>query len=301
MLALCMTDMLNFRELTISDFPKLKRFYEQYGNASCDCTICGTYMWRDYLNIRIAMDETQLIIYQQLDGKDLFYMPMMEDKKQGIREIMDYMKTVNRDCYFYPVTPEELPLFHEMGFSTEVEKTPDWNDYVYQISDLAAFRGKKYHGHKNHVNKFNSTYNNVDFLNIRDLPRQKCLDFLIDYIAKEDKDSILAKEENIRAIEILEKLDIMDVIGFVLQVDGRIIGLEVGEIINDYYYSHIEKADRSYFGAYSRLVQFTAQKLEGTVTYMNREEDLGDLGLRQSKRSYRPCGFIEKLQVLVKA
>ena len=28
-------------------------------------------------------------------------------------------------------------------------------------------------------------------------------------------------------------------------MDGKIVGLEVGEILGDYYYSHIEKADKA--------------------------------------------------------
>ena len=84
--------MLDFRRIEMSDFPALRKMYEKYGNWSCDCTICGTYMWRDYLDIRISLEEEKLIVYQQLDGKHLFYIPLMEDRIAGIREIVAYMK-----------------------------------------------------------------------------------------------------------------------------------------------------------------------------------------------------------------
>ena len=75
--------MLDFRRIEMSDFPALRKMYEKYGNWSCDCTICGTYMWRDYLDIRISLEEEKLIVYQQLDGKHLFYIPLMEDRIAG--------------------------------------------------------------------------------------------------------------------------------------------------------------------------------------------------------------------------
>ena len=78
--------MLDFRRIEMSDFPALRKMYEKYGNWSCDCTICGTYMWRDYLDIRISLEEEKLIVYQQLDGKHLFYIPLMEDRIAGIRD-----------------------------------------------------------------------------------------------------------------------------------------------------------------------------------------------------------------------
>ena len=72
-----------------------------------------------------------------------------------------------------------------------------------------------------------------------------------------------------------------------------------GEILGDYYYSHIEKADKTYNGVYSKLVQLVSQDLQEKVKYMNREEDLNEPGLRRSKRGYKPIGYIEKNQVKI--
>ena len=74
--------MLDFRRIEMSDFPALRKMYEKYGNWSCDCTICGTYMWRDYLDIRISLEEEKLIVYQQLDGKHLFYICLLYTSQQ---------------------------------------------------------------------------------------------------------------------------------------------------------------------------------------------------------------------------
>lgn len=284
----------------MSDFPAIRKMYEKYGNWSCDCTICGTYMWRDYLDIRISLDEEKLIVYQQLDGKHLFYIPLMEDRIKGMKEIVAYMKEQGEDCYFYPAANEEMHLFEEAGYEIETERDEGWNDYVYDITALANMRGKKYHNHKNHINKFNALYENVELLDIRDVEPEEYLQFLDDYVKSEHKKATIAKEENVKAKEVLSDLDAYGVIGYVLKVDGKIAGLEVGEILGEYYYSHIEKADKSYNGVYSKLVQLVSQDLQEKVKYMNREEDLNEPGLRRSKRGYKPIGYIEKNQVLIK-
>ena len=190
--------MLDFRRIEMSDFPALRKMYEKYGNWSCDCTICGTYMWRDYLDIRISLEEEKLIVYQQLDGKHLFYIPLMEDRIAGIREIVAYMKEQGEECYFYPVANEELPLFEEAGYRIETERDEGWNDYVYDITALANMKGKKYHNHKNHINKFNALYENVELLDIRDVEPAEYLQFLDDYVKSEHKKATIAKEENIK-------------------------------------------------------------------------------------------------------
>ena len=160
-------------------------------------------------------------------------------------------------------------------------------------------KGKKYHNHKNHINKFNALYENVELLDIRDVEPAEYLQFLDDYVKSEHKKATIAKEENVKAKEVLSDLEAYGVVGYVLKVDGKIVGLEVGEILGDYYYSHIEKADKTYNGVYSKLVQLVSQDLQEKVKYMNREEDLNEPGLRRSKRGYKPIGYIEKNQVKI--
>jgi hypothetical protein len=45
---------------------------------------------------------------------------------------------------------------------------------------------------------------------------------------------------------------------------------------------------------YQYMNQAFAAMLPPHYTYLNREQDLGDEGLRQAKLTYRPCGFVKK-------
>jgi hypothetical protein len=46
-------------------------------------------------------------------------------------------------------------------------------------------------------------------------------------------------------------------------------------------------------------MRIAAHSAAPSLRYINREDDSGDLGLRQSKLAYRPCALLEKSIVVV--
>ena len=86
-----------------------------------------------------------------------------------------------------------------------------------------------------------------------------------------------------------------------LKANGKVVGFSCGEIVGDTLIIHVEKADTDFSGAYQMLVNEYAKRFvtEG-VAYINREEDTGDEGIRQSKESYHPLRLLEKYLVTVK-
>jgi len=78
------------------------------------------------------------------------------------------------------------------------------------------------------------------------------------------------------------------------------VALSILEIIdNKYAFTHFEKADIANFpGIGSFLNQQVASLLASHgIQYINIEQDLGIAGLRMSKRSYFPCGYLRKFSV----
>jgi len=65
-------------------------------------------------------------------------------------------------------------------------------------------------------------------------------------------------------------------------------------ITDDTFDVHIEKAFSDIQGAYPMInQQFVINGLEG-YTYVNREDDVGDPGLRKAKLSYQPAIMYER-------
>ena len=132
-----------------------------------------------------------------------------------------------------------------------------------------------------------------------DIPGVK--DFLDRYAARWSKGAVTFQEDISKTHEVLDNYQTYDLLGGVLLVENQIVGFSLGEIIGDTLFTHIEKADRDYEGCYQMLVAQFAQQFaqEGTVAFINREDDTGDPGLRTSKLSYHPVALLEKYTVTV--
>jgi hypothetical protein len=84
--------------------------------------------------------------------------------------------------------------------------------------------------------------------------------------------------------------------GYVYYADGKPAAYCLGESVSKgkMFAVHFEKAVDSYKGIYQFMNQAFAVALPRFFIYINREQDLGDEGLRQAKMTYRPSGFVKK-------
>ena len=69
---------------------------------------------------------------------------------------------------------------------------------------------------------------------------------------------------------------------------------------SDTFIVHIEKAFASIAGAYPMINQQFAAHNCADYKYVNREDDVGDEGLRKAKLSYRPAILLEKFEAVLK-
>jgi hypothetical protein len=204
--------------------------------------------------------------------------------------------------WFCTVPEEAVPtLVNEFGGTQPCTSNRDWADYLYLAEDLAEMVGRKFSGQRNHINKFKNLYPNYSYQRITPDSLPKVIDFLMDYEKNHAKEASLAQEELARTLELIPYLDAFKLPGAFIEVDGTIVALSIGEVVKDTLYCHIEKANREYPGSYQMIVKEFATDMRNNygIQYINREEDVGDLGLRTSKLSYHPVGLLDKYCVLI--
>jgi hypothetical protein len=87
--------------------------------------------------------------------------------------------------------------------------------------------------------------------------------------------------------------------GLLVYVDGKPGAFSLGETMaaGSMYCVHFEKGLDVHKGVYQFINQQEALALPESVVYINREQDVGDEGLRQAKMTYRPVKFVEKYAV----
>ncbi|MDR0399934.1 MAG: phosphatidylglycerol lysyltransferase domain-containing protein [Treponema sp.] len=174
------------------------------------------------------------------------------------------------------------------GFAVAEDR--DNFDYLYLRTDLADLPGKKYHKKRNLVSQFLSAYDHQEQPLTEDLVPQ-AVEVLDRWKEEKGEDG-----DYHSAREALEQFRELGMEGALYFIGGKPAGWCLGEGIakGTVFTVHFEKAAGGYKGMYQYINQAFASMLPPHYVYINREQDLGDLGLRQAKETYRPWGFVKK-------
>lgn len=296
--------MLNFKKLTLEDIKKISPYFEYSENKTCDNTIGGTFMWRDFFSVEYAEFDGTLIFKAKViyrGGITAFTVPLGKN-------IYGCMEQLDKYCRFYeiPVTyctvaAADMPYLNAFYRETELYQETNWSDYLYKTDDLKYLAGRKYSGQRNHINYFKKAYPGWAFEEITQDNIGEVKDFYSRFNLTANKDSEIFAEEQRKTLEVLDNYRIYGPIGGLLRAGGPVAAFTVGEIRRNVLFVHIEKADFAVRGAYQMINnEFVKYFASADIEFINREEDVGDEGLRTSKKSYHPCEIIDKYIVTVK-
>lgn len=294
--------MPEFRKLLLDDIPLLRGYFAMSRTGACDNTVGGMFMWRDYFATEFCICHgTMITKVKYLSGETAFTVPLGGEPGSCLEGLSDYCRTQRIPLVFCTVTGSDLPLL-QSRFDLTAAPERDWFDYVYDVDAVTALAGRAYHGQKNFVNSFKKTFPAYSF---RGLDREvipDALAFLDEYYARsEDKGTPVFREEKVKTYELLNRWEEYGLPGGILYTgDGRVASFSVGETVGDTLFIHIEKADRSIRGAYQTCFnEFLKAFAAPGIRYVNREEDVGDEGLRATKLAYHPSRLIQKYTVRV--
>jgi uncharacterized protein len=179
-----------------------------------------------------------------------------------------------------------------------IEPLRDHFDYVYRTEDLIRLQGGNYRAKRNHINYFLRSYT-VNYEPLDGNHKQACLELMETWcgLRRCEEDLSLSSEwEAIR--EALANLEELKIGGGVILVHNKVEAFTVGELLNnETVVVHIEKANMEIRGLYTMINQQFLEKQWQDIPYVNREQDLGEPGLREAKLSYNPDHFVEKFRI----
>ncbi|MGA2547396.1 MAG: phosphatidylglycerol lysyltransferase domain-containing protein [Rectinemataceae bacterium] len=254
-------------------------------------TFSNLFLFRKTYGYRVSRVPGKTFIIEGAKlGKSFFYVPCALPERAVLDELMaghDYLKNLSES----QADAHRVSL-EQWGYSVVEDR--DNFDYLYLRTALAELSGKTYHKKRNLVNAFINSY---DY-------EQKRLrgENVGDAIAVLEKWRELKGFEGDYAAsrEALELFEVLGMRGCVYYVDGEAAGWCLGEPLarGRMFAVHFEKGIESYKGIYQFINQAFAQALPAYFRSINREQDLGDEGLRQAKMTYRPSGFVNKYRVV---
>ena len=289
---------MEFRKLTLDCMNEIKPFFAENENRVCDCTIGGTFIWRDYHKTEYAIDNGGLYL-KVAYPEPAFTPPRGVELSRGSYErIIEYCDENEMPMKLFAVSEPTLQGILELFPASKATTDRAWSDYLYSSKDIVDLAGRKYAGQRNHINKFKREHVSWSFERITSGNISEVREFYERYAREHLKDSLAYLEGNRKAIEVLDNFDEYGLLGGVLYADGAIVGESLGEIVGDTLFVHTEKADIAYSGSYPMLVnQFARMFVTDETLYINREEDDGVEGLRTSKLSYHPTQLLHKYSV----
>lgn len=289
---------LNFRKPTLDDIDNIKHALKYVKHNACDYTPTNIIMWGDEYNTEIAFDDSDLYIKYNVDGMTFFGIPfVMTGMKKGIENLIKYTEDNNIELAIGDVEPEIFAIIDRIyPGQFKVTYQRDGADYVYNIKDMAELSGKKYHGKKNHINKFMKTYNNWCYEKMSDDNINECIDMVKEWRAKNVcVDDVEKADEICIMINSIKNRERLGLIGGLIRANDRVVAVTLGGAINDEMFDiNFEKAFSDVPGAYPMInQQFIINELMN-YKYVNREEDIGLDGLRKAKESYLPEFMVQK-------
>lgn len=303
--------MLNFEPITLDKQKLYNKYFSITPEQSADYTFINLFGLKDTYCLEWAFDD-KLVWIRQRSPYTLYWAPV------GNWFEYDFCKSPT-PCEIARETilriPKSLALYWEENTSIKVRELRDEWEYIYDLKELVDLSGKKFHNKKNLVNQFEKNdfiYKPIDKSLIQDI-----LDFEEKWEEEEkktqdeehnededafDKKKIITHEVRAEAdVTMIKTLlsnwdSIDDIRGGVLIVDNKVVAYTIADgTMRDTIVVHSERGDREYKGAYQAINRiFLQHNANDRYKFVNREQDVGDLGLRKAKMSYNPIGFIEK-------
>ncbi|MBO7230472.1 MAG: DUF2156 domain-containing protein [Bacteroidaceae bacterium] len=300
--------MLDFRPITIEAVEELLPFAKEQHTRSCDYTPGNLVMWARFMDYKYAIENGTLFISckSQSDMQsEAFLAPVGKMKfKESIPLLQAYCNETGKELCLTAVPQEFVEELQEVLPDYTCNELENWSDYVYDIQKLATLQGKALNKKRNRYNKFITEQPNYIY--------HRCSDDEINSVVRflaENRECQHNREENMRCYEHWQCMaTVRNLLKYkqpagVLYIDGKIAAFTLGEIFGDTLFVHIEKANHEIAGAseaINRLFVNDILSQHPELVYANREEDLGDPGLRQVKRAYNPIMMIQRYEMQAK-
>ncbi|MEK6726351.1 MAG: DUF2156 domain-containing protein [Deltaproteobacteria bacterium] len=262
--------------------PTLHPLFKGLKEGISEFTFANIYLFRENHNYQISRLGEDLFLITGIDQGSPFFMLPFGFPKNGLMDEL-FLKFISMKC----VSESQVPELTGMGHIVTEDR--DNFDYLYLREDLVSLPGAKLHKKRTLINAFvdNYSYEGTPLTEER----------------KEDALNILEKWREERGLgdysaarEALEKADELQLCGGIYYVNGQPAAYTLGEEITggEAFVIHFEKAIGKYKGLYQFVNQSFATILPMKYRTINREQDLGDEGLKQAKMTYRPVGFVKK-------
>lgn len=299
--------MMNFEAVTLTHKKMIKPYLYKYGEGSCQHSFAAMFCMANKYGDSLCEKDGWLFIHRAgISSKtERAYLFPMGDNSDEVRlghaieaiieDAHNHGAAVRFETLTAAAKDAVVRLFPGVFSVTALR---DYSEYIYTYDKLANLSGHQMASKRQDINAFYRTYgNSVRIEKIKD----KHLDEIRSF-QKMWLDNRLNGEEDVQldyeniAIQLgLSNFAELDLSGIVIYIDNVMRGYAYGAPLSQNSYDvMIEKGDRRIADIYRVLNRDLVRLCCGQYRYINREEDVGNEGLRCAKLSYKPDILLEK-------
>ena len=286
-----------FKPLELGDREVVQPRLWDYQPTTSELTFTNLFIWRGHYRLSWCLADDCLVFLRDTPADPWLFPPIGPSPRGNLcRRLLAWLKE-ERGSSDPRLERVDRRLWEKVAATGAFTGEPDRDhfDYVYPIADLTNLAGRHYQQKRNHLNSFQRSHRNTyepltpgHLAACQDLAHKWC------EIRRCEEDLNLMEEwEAVK--ETLAHFQDLGLTGGAMFVEGRLEAFTVGERLNaGTVVIHLEKANPEIRGLYAAINQAFLEDAWQDAPWVNREQDLGEPGLRQAKLSYHPHHLEEK-------
>jgi hypothetical protein len=283
--------LLIFKDIELSDRQVIEKYLRQEDAPLLDYTFQILFLYQPIYNYQYAIRQDFLFLKTCYKGNHAMFFPIGNGNLEEAFQIMEeYAQSQSFEIQYYPLTQEHIQSIEQL-FPEQFEFFPvrERFEYIYLRERLTTLKGRALQSKRNNINYLTKNFKwNYETLNDAHIEDCKELEQAWNTAQGTIPESDLALENHI-VMRCFKYYRVLDIVGGVIRLNGKISAFSFGCRLNSNTYLVLfEKAHPNIRGLYSIMTQQFVLHNTTPYTYINKEEDCGDPGLRIAKMQYHP-------------
>lgn len=283
---------MHTQPLTLNDQTLLEDKLRKLNLTLSEYSFANLYLFRQIHRYEVIQENNEVFIRGKTRDNVSFIMLTSPPSQITFSNLINILKTVQ---IIYPVPEEWLPFFSR--WTNEKTFNEADSDYIYDTKTFVRYPGRHLDGKRNLVRHFLDSY---------DIRLEKFSEQIDDAILilntwqSEQAEKSIDQTDFAACSEAIQNVKKLKLEGLIIYADNSPAGFIIGEKIDGNGFAvHFSKASHSYKGIFQYLFQELAKSIEGICPWINLEQDLGLVALRESKRSYHPVRLEKKWRLKI--
>jgi len=280
------------RPLELSDKPLLQEIFLELQPEVSELVFANLYLFRKAHGYTLSRMRKSLVVFGRGYGGEAYFLPPL-DGERG--ETTLTLLAAGNSLYG---ADERFVADHLTPAEITASEDRSSFDYLYLREELATLPGNRFHKKKNRINYFTARHRfSVEPFSPRHLSGSLELLRAWRRVREAAPGSPLDLETGATG-EALMLAGELGLEGVVVLLEGRVAAFALGERLNrETAVCHFEKSDPFIEGLAQLVNREFSRILFTDCTFINREQDLGEPGLRGAKSSYHPVRLVKKYRV----